>query len=341
MKIIFFGSSDYCIPILEVINNTFHLAAIVTKKGQAVEKFALSHNIKTFIPRDKNELSNIGNDLKLLSPDLAIVADYGLIIPPDIFTIPRHKTLNIHFSKLPALRGPSPVQYTILRGEKSAWITIIIMDAEMDTGDIIWQKPFDYAQGKEETNVTTESLYKKLFDIVSGDLPDVINKFVKNELKPQKQDHSNATYTKHFTRDDGYIPSSVISAAINGKSDLKIKSADFPKNSVIFSSLENCNIGTLSHCIERAYRALTPWPGMWTFVMLPKQPQDTSDGGETTISTPPRWRNQDKKRLKILRVHLEPPTKLVLDLVQLEGKKPVSWKQFLQGYPDNTLITAV
>lgn len=278
MKIIFFGSSDYCLPILEALNNIFHLAVVVTKPQAAAKSFALSHNIKVFTPKDKEELLLLRDELSALKPDLAVVADYGLIIPSEIFEIPSHKTLNVHFSKLPALRGSSPVQYTILSGSKTAWISVIIMAAELDTGDIIWQKETEL-EGKE----TSGSLYQKLFNIASIELPDIINKYINNEFKPQKQNDSKATYTKHLTRQDGYISPQILAAALNR------------------------GVGKLS--IDRTIRAFTPWPGMWTTVNLPSP-----------------------KRLKLLKTHLE-GEKLVLDLVQLEGKKPVSWKQFTQGYP--------
>ncbi|MBI4990698.1 hypothetical protein HZB96_01235, partial [Candidatus Gottesmanbacteria bacterium] len=88
-------------------------------------------------------------------------------------------------------------------------------------------------------------------------------------------------------------------------------------------------------------RAFTPWPGVWTIISLIKGRKDTSDGGEATTSTPPRWRDQNNRRLKILKVHLASQGetlqgKLILDLVQLEGKNPVSWKQFKEGYPNFT-----
>lgn len=288
MKTIFFGSSDYCLPIVESINNNFQLLAVITKKGQSVEQFALSHNIKVFTPQDHNELSALKKEIISLQPDLAVVADYGLIIPKEIFTIPHHKTLNIHFSKLPLLRGPSPVQYTILLGEKSAWISVIIMDEGIDTGDIVWQKEITSFNIENET---TESLYTKLFNIIALELPDIINKYVKNELKPQKQDNLQATYTKHLTRQDGYISPQALAAALQR--------------------------GVESVSLDRKIRAFTPWPGVWTTVNLPSP-----------------------KRLKLLKVHLK-GGKFVLDLVQLEGKKPVSWKQFVEGYPANTLITQV
>ena len=152
MKILFFGSSDYCFPILETLYKNFHLAGVITKSYQT-QTCATTHHIPTFTPTHKTELLNLDKKLRDLEPDIAIVADYGFIIPAEIFTIPKKKTLNIHFSKLPKLRGASPVQFTLLLGEKSAWTTVIIMDETLDTGDIIWQKEMMKLQ-KNETRKT-------------------------------------------------------------------------------------------------------------------------------------------------------------------------------------------
>lgn len=240
MKIIFFGSSEYCLPVLEILYKNFKVQAVVTSPvaSSLPEKFALENGIPVFAPKDKNELLSMKNKITQLSPDLAIVADFGLIIPQEIFTLPKHKTLNIHFSKLPELRGPSPVQFTILLGEKSSWITVLIMDNKVDTGDIIWQKPFDFAQGKEDKNETTESLYKKLFRVTAQSLPDVISLYLQGKLTPQKQDHSKATYTKLLTRNDGFVP---------------------------FKDLTDVKKAVK---IERMIRAFSPWPGVWTEIKL-------------------------------------------------------------------------
>lgn len=318
MKVLFFGSSEYCLPILESLKINLELIGIITKAGHPVEKFALSHNIDVFTPRGNEELSNLKEIIIKHNPDLAIVADYGLIIPKNIFSLPRYKTLNIHFSRLPKFRGPSPVQYTILNGEKSAWISVIIMDSQVDTGDIVWQKEVPL-----EGNEASSHLYQKLFNKVALDLPEILNKYVQNELKPQKQDNSRATYTKHLQRKDGFIPSYLISAAIESKSEVKINAADLPKDSLLFSAMKHlpaqagCNIVSL--CIERALRAFTPWPGLWTEIEMKQLSNDTMT---------------QKKRLKIIKAHLEQSTIFVPDLVQLEGKKPVSWKQFRDGYPN-------
>ncbi len=322
MKVIFFGSSNYCIPILESINNNFNLVAIITKKDQVVENFAQSHNIKAYTPANKEELINLQNDISSLIPDLAIVADYGIIIPTEIFSIPLYQTLNIHFSLLPKFRGPSPVQYTILMGEKSAWISVIIMDADMDTGDILWTK-----EVKLQGNETSESLYKYLFDIATFALPEVINQYVHNELKPQKQIHSDASYTKHFTRQDGFIPASILERAIKGINPDQ-KKLDQWSLSAIQIPLSDTNASDrlhpyqLARLIDCACRALSPWPGLWTTIQITDNKQQTT------------------KRLKILKAHIEIPKPytlnpipfLIPDLVQLEGKKTVSWKQFREGH---------
>jgi methionyl-tRNA formyltransferase len=285
MKIIFFGSSEYCIPILDNLYHNFQLIAVVTKQSSAAQQFAELHSISVLTPKNKAELLSLKGEIKQFQPDLAVVADYGLIIPPEIFTLPKYQTLNIHFSRLPALRGPSPVQFTILTGKHCAWISIIIMAKEMDTGDIIWQKEIPL-----EGNEISERLYKKLFQTTAQELPNIVNLYTQGKLKVQKQDHAKATYTKLLTRDDGFIPPKLLDDALKG-----VPSSDK---------------------LERTIRAFTPWPGAWTNVQITDN------------------KKQITKRLKLLKAHLE-GNGLILDMVQLEGKKPVSWKQFQAGYPNS------
>lgn len=286
LKVLFFGSSDYCLPVVETLYQHFQLIGVVTQPNLSspIKQFALSHNIQCLIPKGKEELLLLKKKLEEVKPDLAIVADYGIIIPNEIFTFPRFKTLNIHFSNLPKYRGPSPVQYTILYGEKNACISVIIMDEGLDTGNIVYSKEVLLYD-----NETTESLYKKLFNNISLELPEVISQYAQNKLIPRRQDHKKATYTKLLTREDGFISSRLLDLAMQGKK---------------------------ASSIERALRAFTPWPGLWTIIQVhPNQP----------------------RRLKILAAHIE-GNKLTLDQVQLEGKNPVTWKQFREGYPNCSFI---
>jgi methionyl-tRNA formyltransferase len=308
MKIIFFGSSEYCLPILSTLKANFDLITIITKSVTPIELFARKNGISVFTPKDKNELLALADKIVKLQPDIAVVADYGLIIPKVIFEIPKHQTLNIHFSKLPKLRGASPVQYTILAGE-TAWISVIIMDEGMDTGDIVWQKEmkqFSNFPMLQLKNETTGSLYKKLFQYIAYELPKIITDYIDGKLTLKKQDHSKATYTKQLSRDDGFIPPQILDTALNGNNISKDSiSKYFSQKSVIFETLSHCDIVTF---LDRAIRAFSPWPGVWTKIDI------------------------KGKRLKFIKAHID-NDRLILDLVQLEGKKPVSWKQFREGYP--------
>lgn len=304
LKVFFFGSSFYSLPVLEVLYRNFQLSAIVTKPDSAPLKFAQNHDVQFLTPIDKNGLRTLKDQVTRLKPDLFVVADFGMIIPPEIFNIPKFKTLNIHFSKLPDLRGASPVQFTLLRGDKAAWISIIIMDEGLDTGSILWQK--EIALGE---NYAAGDLYQKLFNLVSSDLPDVINKYINKEIKPFKQNNLKATYTRILTRSDGFIPWKILKFSLEGKKLSEAQFSIWPLYKYFSSQFSIVNF-QLSIFIERASRALSPWPGLWTEISVHGKPQ----------------------RLKLLKLRLE-DNKIVLDLVQLEGKKPVSGKQFQEGYP--------
>jgi methionyl-tRNA formyltransferase len=323
---IFFGSSDYCIPILESLFKNTKLVGIVTKPDLSVghsktlqptpvKKYGQSQSIPVYTPDSKASLLSLKDLLTSLKSDIAVVADYGFIIPKEIFLIPAHKTLNIHFSKLPKLRGSSPVQYTILLGEKAAWITIILMDETMDTGDILWQKEVPLT-GKEET----DTLYRKLFEIASEELPNILNQYADKSLLPVKQDNSQATYTKRLTRQDGFIPWEIIEELMAGRSTSQAHLVRWPLSNIIPTSTLILNP---RFYLLKSLKAFSPWPGVWTEIPITQSTNQQINKSTNKPST---------KRLKVLNAHIE-KERLVLDEVQLEGKKPVSWKQFCQGYP--------
>ena len=315
LNIIFFGSSDYCLPVLESLHKNFKLTAIITRPLSPPQKFGLFHKIPVFTPESAEEISALVSDLKKLSPDLSVVADYGVMIPDDVISLPKLETLNIHFSRLPKYRGPSPVQYTILNGEKSAWISVIKLVKKLDAGDIICQKEVSLT-GDE----TTGSLYKKLFNIASVELPDVLSDFALGKIKPVKQDEKAVTFTRKITKEDGFIPWDILTSAMSESKQIKPDIDPWPLMNLI-PELSAKGGSAFGGDIERALRAFTPWPGLWTKITLGKIPGIKG----------PKFRESTKKRLKILKAHLE-NEKLVLDEVQLEGKNPVSWKQFLEGY---------
>lgn len=277
-KVIFLGTDKYSVIVLTQFygDKRFKLSGVLTHTSPSpVEDYVKTLyevNFSTIEKFDKKTCQKIGK----LKPDVGILASFGKILPREVLEISKHGILNIHPSLLPKYRGPTPVQTAILNGEQETGVTIIKMDEKVDHGPII-------AQFKEEIKPddTAESLYERLFAAGAKVLTTILPAYLKSKIELREQDHSQATFSKKLTRDDGKI-------------DWK-KPDDY---------------------LERFIRAMSPWPGAFTSVKI---------------------KNQKSKRLKILKAHLE-NDKLVLDLVQLEGKKSVTWKQFCQGYPGAKLI---
>jgi len=219
---------------------------------------------------------NSATPLRSGQNDVGLILDFNKIIPNDIIKLFPKGIINIHFSKLPQYRGPAPVQYTILNGEKQAWITYYLIDENLDTGKIITQTnlPLNLTE-------TTETLYQKLITKAASEIPQIIDNYLYDRYHTCQQT-GKATYTQKLTT-------------------------------------KNCQINWEKppEQIERLIRAASPEPGAWTFVEI----------------SPKSAKTPIKKRLKILKAHLE-NGKLILDLVQLEGKNPVTWKQFQEGYPN-------
>jgi len=229
--------------------------------------------------------------------DVGVLASYGRILTKEELALPKHGILNIHPSMLPKYRGPTPVPTAILKGEKITGVSIIKMDEEVDHGPIIIQ--FEIKIYPEDT---AESLLKRAFTEGAIVLLKILPDYLQKKITPQPQNHRQATFTNKLTREEGKIDWS--------------KSPEY---------------------LERMVRAYFPWPGSWTEVEI----RDTKNViRKTKIENTSRVSHitYRPKRLKILKAHLDPSTgsgqeRLVLDLVQLEGKKPVSYKQFLEGHP--------
>lgn len=200
--------------------------------------------------------------------DLAVVAAFGHILTKKELETPKHGCINVHPSLLPKYRGPSPIQSAILSGDKISGITIIKMDEEADHGPILYQEQIELSN---KDNFDT--LSKRMFLKSAKVLPQITTKFVSGKITPLIQDHSQATYTKHFTKQDGYFD---------------ISNPPSPD------------------ILDRMIRAYYPWPGVWTI-----------------------WRGESGKGKGGRIVKFLPGNEL-----QMEGKKAISFKDFLNGYPD-------
>jgi methionyl-tRNA formyltransferase len=164
-----------------------------------VKKLALEWQIPVVQPETLKSIEVV-DKLVSFQPDLIVVAAYGAMLPREVLSLPKFGCLNVHPSLLPRHRGPSPVAYTILCGDELAGITIMLMDAGMDTGPIL---------AEEKAGIsfmdTTGSLSTKLADVGAQLLLETLPGWLNKELKPQVQDEAQATYSKLITSEDAEI----------------------------------------------------------------------------------------------------------------------------------------
>lgn len=231
MKIVFFGTPDYVLPVLKKLHKYHEIVAVVTQPPKPTGR----KQILSFSPVDKwahgRKIPIFYKSLELIDDgvkaDLGILAAYGEIIPKSVIDLFPHGILVIHPSLLPKYRGASPVQAAIAAGEEKTGVTVIKMDEKLDHGPII-------SQFEEEINPddTTKTLRERLFVRSAQVLLELLPAYLAGKIKPREQDHKQATFTKVISKQDGYL-------------DLK---------------------KTKPHEAERFIRAMDPWPGAWTLV---------------------------------------------------------------------------
>ncbi len=194
LKICFFGSSNYCLPILKILKPQLKL--IVTREDKPVgrKQILTPSATKTWAEKNNIPVNVILAASRILNCDLGLVADFGQVLPEEIFNKPRLGIFNIHFSKLPDLRGASPVQQTILRGDTTAWVTILKIEKTLDTGPALDQRSFPILPDD-----TTESLYTRLFEEVAKYITTLD---FSAKLTPQS---GTPTYCKKLTKEDGFV----------------------------------------------------------------------------------------------------------------------------------------
>jgi methionyl-tRNA formyltransferase len=140
------------------------------------------------------------SELRELKPDLIVVVAYGQILPQTILDLPKNGCVNVHTSLLPKYRGASPIQSAILNGETETGVTIMKMDAGLDTGEIISQRRIPILP---EDN--SQTLHDKLAQLGAELLVQTIPDFVAGKIQPQPQPKEGATYAAKIKKEDGQI----------------------------------------------------------------------------------------------------------------------------------------
>lgn len=229
----FFGSSLMSVKVLNALRSfgiTIDGIVTVPDKPQGrkllltpnpTKVWAMEHHIPYFeFPKLNDEAFEVLNSQNKIK--LFIVASYGKIIPERFLNIPEFGVLNVHPSKLPLLRGASPLQSTILEDRNKTAVTIIKMDKDMDHGPIFAQKDIDIAEianwpvGYSELELITANIGAEL-------ITKNLDVYIKGEMEMKEQDHGLATFTKKITKEDGLINPWLTKPEEQRKNILKIR----------------------------------------------------------------------------------------------------------------------
>ena len=303
MRIILFASSEFSLPLLDILNNSNHqLSAIYTQppsisgrgmrvRDNVVGIKAKKLNIQLFYPSNINNEIEI-NKFKSLNPDIAIVSAYGQILSSNLLKVPKFGFLNLHPSLLPRWRGAAPIERALMAGDAETGICTIKMVRELDSGPILAKERFVI-----NSNETNTSLSHKLSEIGANQLLKVINNLEFITVIPQKSD--GITYASKIQ-----------------KSETRI----------------NWNLSGI--IVDRLIRSLSEKPGAWCImngsrVKILKSKYVNLEGkiGHNIISL------ANKSCLTI--ACGEGAVEIMT--IQKEGKKPISASEFISGYKGKSI----
>lgn len=260
MKTVFMGTPEIAAPVLEALLEAGHeVLGVHTRTDRPagrgkrptaspVKEFALERGLPVFQPASLRT-GAAQRELAELSPELIVVAAYGLFLPGAVLSLPPFGCLNVHPSVLPRYRGPSPVAAAILSGDPSTGVTVIKLDEGMDSGPIVALRETEI--GPEEN---AEGLTARLFRLGAEVLVEVMPDWAAGRLQATPQDESLATTTRLLSREDGEI---------------------------------DWELG--ADRIARQVRAYHPWPGgytRWQGKLLKIIEASVSEAADTTPASP-------------------------------------------------------
>jgi methionyl-tRNA formyltransferase len=320
LNIAFFGAPLFAARVLQKIIDDKDLPVNITFVVTQPDRPSGREQILTSTPvkllAQKNNIPVFDslpttNDLRLKNIDLVLLYAFGEIIPSEMLKIPHWGFWNIHPSLLPKYRNTSPIVYSLLLGDKTTGVSLIEMDERLDHGPIIAQKEYDI-----QANDTRDSLENRLSDIGYELFKQSIQSLIDGTLQKHEQNHEGRTFTKLLTKQNGFIPFEIVQKILKGESLTK---EDCPQ--IILDYFAKYGVPpTFDYRLSTfcLFRALSPWPGLWTLLRLPNE--KASEGQALT-----------EKRLKITGMELR-EEKAIITKVQLEGKKEVDIKTFTSAY---------
>ncbi len=237
LKIVFMGTPDFAVPCLQaLVDHHYSISLVVTRPDQPKGrgKKILPPPIKTAaeaLQLPVLQTASVKSEefvrlIKNLGPDVMVVVAFGHILPKKVLEIPILGAINVHASLLPKYRGPAPIQWAIINGETITGVTTMLMDAGMDTGEILLSTSIEI-----HPEDTAGTLHDRLAPLGASLLIETLARLETQTLRPLPQNHAQSSYAPLFKKQDGHI--------------------DWHKP---------------ADQIERWIRGLTPWPGAFTFI---------------------------------------------------------------------------
>lgn len=212
MRVVFMGTPEFAVPTLKVLleDENIEVVGVFTQpdkpKGRGkklamppVKELALENNLEVFQP-EKIKTSESIAILKELNPELIVVVAFGQILSKEILDIPKYGCINVHASILPAYRGAAPINWAIIKGEKTSGVTTMFMDVGLDTGDMIYK---EYVEISEEDNSST--LHDKLSSAGYTVLKKTIDNLKKGDLPREKQIEEESSYAPIMDKSLGKV----------------------------------------------------------------------------------------------------------------------------------------
>jgi methionyl-tRNA formyltransferase len=210
-RVVFMGTPEFAVPSLEaLIRAHFDVVGVLTRQDQPsgrgqqigpspVKRVGVAHRLPILQPRSLRTAEAQGA-LAALAPDLIVVAAYGLILPQAVLDLPRFGCVNVHGSRLPRHRGAAPIAAAILAGDAETGVTIMLMDAGVDTGPVLSAAAMAIAPDD-----TTGSLTAKLARLGGELLVATLASYLAGEIAPRPQASENASYAPRIEKDAGLI----------------------------------------------------------------------------------------------------------------------------------------
>ena len=233
-RIVFMGTPDFAVPTLRTLIDRFDVVGVVTQPDRpagrggemrlsSVKQVALEKNILVFQPEKIRQPDAI-EQLRDWQADVYVVAAFGQILPQALLDIPPFGSINVHASLLPRWRGAAPIQAAILAGDAQTGVTIMKMDAGLDTGPMLSQSAIPI-----QPLETGESLHQRLAQLGAELLAATLPGYLSGAIEPRPQPEDGVTYAPQITKDQGRI-----------------------------------DWQAAADVIERQVRAFYPWPGAFT-----------------------------------------------------------------------------